>query len=456
MEIVLDIFVKSNVNLEDIEKLNKELKEKLKNSKVSRYEIVVNSDTTIEKFDTLKILSFIRIKISSLNEELNEVMIKKILKNYDFIKEINITSGYRSKDLEKDIRVNKELFLNLLSFFEKEEKILNKNGENIKYKLKTELFKMQLTPFLKIQNKISETINAYSTKMGLNIDVNINIRNSVNIYIENKLLNIIYKPLLDFFIDYIESFCEKSESTKIYYLDIEIVQEMDTIYINMVDYTNTLTLKNALTKKDVNKIKHEIDKPLIMKKMIGFNLLEDSKYINTKVLKSFKNLKHRQTEAKCYFYKNKYLKFSLELKQTNYILTTYILEINGENYAIDMSSVLEMIDIDTNKIIKKGDYYFYHHDNKDYPIIYLCEYISSGDKGNSCYKLENNIKVGIKLKLDGASNIVIFDKYVKSEEIYVSENIKRSTKNILGPITLSNSNKVKILNIKNLLVNTSD
>lgn len=443
---ILKIYLSENVTLEKLELLNEELKQ-ISKLKVIKSDIIMLEDLSIEKFNPLKINSYIEIVIK-YKDYLDYTILDKIIKKFDFISNYIIDDEEENKINNEQIRVNKNEFLSLMKFFDNENEIINSNGKNIRYLLRKELFKMQLTNFSNVEKEFKEIVKLFIKKLGLNVEFDIIIKNSVNIYIENNILKVIYRNFKDFLLCYIETFCNINTETKTYKLEIEIFQYMDTINIQMIDYTNILSLDHAITRKDIKGLLNLNNKSSLLKKILGFDFIDDENVINKqKILKLYKKLYTKYTKINSNIRKNKYLNLSIDIVQNNYVMTTYILKVSSKYIAIDMYSVSEMIDISIENIEKIDGIYFYKYNNKQYPIINLLDILN---EDVSDIKYEKAFFVNF----NGIDNLVLYDEYIRAEEIYVSEYTNKNSY-IINDIKLENLDKVYVVDIKKVLKDLS-
>lgn len=443
---ILKIYLSENVTLEKLQLLNEELKQ-ISKLKVIKSDIIMLEDLSIEKFNPLKINSYIEIVIK-YKDYLDYTILDKIIKKFDFISNYIIDDEEENKINNEQIRVNKNEFLSLMKFFDNENEIINSNGKNIRYLLRKELFKMQLTNFSNVEKEFKEIVKLFIKKLGLNVEFDIIIKNSVNIYIENNILKVIYRNFKDFLLCYIETFCNINTETKTYKLEIEIFQYMDTINIQMIDYTNILSLDHAITRKDIKGLLNLNNKSSLLKKILGFDFIDDENVINKqKILKLYKKLYTKYTKINSNIRKNKYLNLSIDVIQNNYVMTTYILKVSSKYIAIDMYSVSEMIDISIENIEKIDGIYFYKYNNKQYPIINLLDILN---EDVSDIKYEKAFFVNF----NGIDNLVLYDEYIRAEEIYVSEYTNKNSY-IINDIKLENLDKVYVVDIKKVLKDLS-
>lgn len=442
MTTILKIYFKENITLDNMEIFITEISNVPK-IKILKKELVLLEDLSIEKFNPLKINSYLEIFLKS-KENIDHKILNKIIKSYEFISNFVIIDEEENISSSDQIRVNKNEFLTLMKFFDNENEIINSEGKNIKYLLRKELFKMQLTNFDNVEKDFVEMVRQFIKKLGLNVEFYINVKNSVNIYVENNILKVIYKNFKDFLLCYIETFCSLNTETKVYKLEIEIFQYTDTINIQMIDYTNVLTIENAITRKDIKNLVNINTKNSILKKILGFEFIDDENIINKhKILKLYKKMYTKYTKVSSNMKKNKYLSLSIDVFQKNYVMTTYILKVSSKYIAIDMYCVSEMIDIAYENVEKIDGIYFYKYNNKKYPLFNLLDVLNED-------VLDIRYKKAFFINLNGIDNLVLYDEYIRTEEIYISEYANKNSY-IINEIKLENLDKVYVIDIKKVL-----
>lgn len=399
---------------------------------VIKKEFIFFNTTSLNDYAENSISSYVEIYFNSNSNNIQK-KINEFFSSYNFIKNFNLIR--QSIDIKEDefLKISTQKIQNLVSDIDKifyirkdlqdfskyinEEKkqdylSLLKKLSLTKYNLKNEVIDFRLTSLKKEVSEIENNISEYCKAFGINLKFtqvieDIQIDKIIFYKLKNSLISVLYNFVI------LEA---NRKDRNINFNDFEIIlkisQEMNTIKINIF---------NKAIKQ------HSMFNEIIEKSSININEEFEMKEIQLNII-NFKNTVNN-LNGKIFIDENHFI--NCKIKLDFYNLNCLIVKKDKLFFAIELKSIINKLEFNSENILKLDNIFYYKIDNNFIPI--LDEYKN------------NNIVLIVKLKNQRYAFFV--DEILYTEKIFVRPLTRKSDKYI-GDCLLKDTKKALVLNMK--------